>query len=181
MPWFRYTVNLWRSAHTTCTAFGQAMTKPILCLLFFGGMQEKAVRYRNLHLLGSLFGFTRPSLVMPNTDPQDGNFCPYQTAMKGVFPQSLVPKLLEWPRLQNQFGPDQILIGPRPGVPVYLAPWAACPPGVKIPAGSLPPPGGGKISRGIFTPTLGILPPTVFKIKFVFFDTNFNDKKCYFN
>ena len=60
------------------------------------------------------------------------------------------------------------------GVPVYLAPWAACPPGVKIPTGSLPP--GGKISRGIFTPTLGILPPTVFKIKFVFFDNNFNDK-----
>ena len=65
---------------------------------------------------------------------------------------------------------------PVGGVPVYLAPWAACPPGVKIPAGILSPGGGGKISRGIFTPTLGILPPTVFKIKFVFFDTNFNDK-----
>ena len=71
------------------------------------------------------------------------------------------------------------------GLVVHARIWFRCT-GLSCPLGSLPPggedtreqlaPRGGKISRGIFTPTLGILPPTVFKIKFVFFDTNFNDK-----
>ena len=61
--------------------------------------------------------------------------------------------------------------------PVYrfILPLGSLPPGGEDTRGQLAP-RGGKISRGIFTPTLGILPPTVFKIKFVFFDTNFNDK-----
>ena len=62
---------------------------------------------------------------------------------------------------------------------------AACPPGVKIPIGSLSPPGG-KNSRGIFTPTLGILIPggentparvsCTRLIRFAFYENNFNDK-----
>ena len=60
------------------------------------------------------------------------------------------------------------------GVPVYLAPWAAYPPGVKIPAGSLPP--GGQNFPGYLQIYPGYLAPHFFKIKFVFFDNNFNDK-----
>ena len=47
------------------------------------------------------------------------------------------------------------------GVPVYLAPWAACPPGVKLSLGSLPPPPRGWIPWGILPSTLGSLPPGV--------------------
>ena len=43
------------------------------------------------------------------------------------------------------------------GVPVYLAPWAACPPGVKIPQGILPPPWAA-CPPGVKLP-LGSLPP----------------------
>ena len=43
------------------------------------------------------------------------------------------------------------------GVPVYLAPWTACPPGGKPTAVSLPP--GGKLSRDILPPTLVIFTP----------------------
>ena len=43
------------------------------------------------------------------------------------------------------------------GVPVYLASWAACPLGVKLPLGSLPP--GGEETPGYLAPTLGSLPP----------------------
>ena len=51
------------------------------------------------------------------------------------------------------------LLGPRfdSGVPVYLAPWAACPPGVKLPLGSLPP--RGEDTPGYLAPTLGSLRP----------------------
>ena len=35
--------------------------------------------------LGSRFGITRQSLVMPNRDPRDGNFCLYLTAMKDTY------------------------------------------------------------------------------------------------
>ena len=43
------------------------------------------------------------------------------------------------------------------GVPVYLAPWAACPPGVKLPLGSLPP--GGEDTPGYLAPHPGQLAP----------------------
>ena len=45
----------------------------------------------------------------------------------------------------------------KTGVPVYLGPWAAWPPGAKIPAGSLAP--GGQNFPGYLGPTLGILAP----------------------
>ena len=35
--------------------------------------------------LGSRFGITRRSLVMPNRDPRDGNFRPYLTPMKDTY------------------------------------------------------------------------------------------------
>ena len=44
-----------------------------------------------------------------------------------------------------------------PGVLVYLAPWAACPPGVKLPLGSLPP--GGEDTPGYLAPHPGQLVP----------------------
>ena len=51
------------------------------------------------------------------------------------------------------------------------SPWKNVPDiGIELGATCMP------ISRGIFTPTLGILTPTVLKIKFVFFDNNFSDK-----
>ena len=43
------------------------------------------------------------------------------------------------------------------GVPVYLAPWTACPPGGKPTAVNLPP--GEKLSRDILPPTLVIFTP----------------------
>ena len=53
-------------------------------------MQEKVsiivVRYgQKFPSLGSRFGFTRRSLVMPNRDPRDGNFRPYLTPMKDTY------------------------------------------------------------------------------------------------
>ena len=40
---------------------------------------------RNFCLSGSLFGITRHSLVMPNGDPRDENFCPYLTAIEDTY------------------------------------------------------------------------------------------------
>ena len=53
-------------------------------------MQEKVyiivVRYRQKFLsLGLRFGTTQQSLVMPNRDHRDGNFCLYLTAMKDTY------------------------------------------------------------------------------------------------
>ena len=53
-------------------------------------MQEKVsiivVQYRQkFPSFGSRFGITRQSLVMPNHDPRDGNFCPTITAMKDTY------------------------------------------------------------------------------------------------
>ena len=53
-------------------------------------MQEKVyiivVRYRQkFPSLGSRFGITRQSIVMPTRDPRDGNFCLYLTAMKDTY------------------------------------------------------------------------------------------------
>ena len=58
-----------------------------------GDMQEKAsimAVCTDIHFLlaRSLFGITQQSLVMPNSDPQDGNFCPYLTAMKDTYTYS---------------------------------------------------------------------------------------------
>ena len=44
-----------------------------------------------------------------------------------------------------------------PGVPVYLAPWTACPRGASQPRLAYPP--GGKLSRDILPPTLVIFTP----------------------
>ena len=59
-------------------------------------MQEKVsiivVRYRQKFAsLGSRFGITRQSLVMPNRDPRDGNICLYLTAMKDTYISTPVP------------------------------------------------------------------------------------------
>ena len=53
-------------------------------------------------------------------------------------------------RAKYQFNP-----GECPGVPVYLAPWTACPPGASCPGISCPPPWlssppGGKLSRPVY-------------------------------
>ena len=53
-------------------------------------MQEKlsiiVARYRHkFPSVGSRFGITRQSLVMPNGDPRDGNFCLYLTAMNDTY------------------------------------------------------------------------------------------------
>ena len=45
------------------------------------------------------------------------------------------------------------------GVPVYLAPWTACPPGGQANRGWLAPGGQAKLSRDILPPALVILTP----------------------
>ena len=63
----------------------------------------------------------------------------------------------------------------RAGVPVYLAPWAACAPGGEDTHGQLAP--GGQNFPGYHHPHPGYLAPSLFpKIKFVFFYNNFSDK-----
>ena len=52
--------------------------------------QGKSYKFPSLR---SRFGITRQSLVMPNRDPRDGNFCLYLTAMKDTYIPRFSPVL----------------------------------------------------------------------------------------
>ena len=71
---------------------------------------------------------------------------------KKILPQRPPPFFQFLYNLKINFLVDCFNGGVFPGVPVYLDPGQLDPPGVKIPAGSLTPGGGVKISRDIFAP-----------------------------